>query len=225
MIASRLGLEVDAEQLLRRFALQSGEPETPTLIGYALELGLEAKSVHMSFHDLPRVAGALPAILRAKGGRALILEEARADHTKGTVAVIRDPSVSEDALLAIDELHLAEVWEGEVILIKHRRSAPDERQPFGLGWLWGQLLRERKLFRHIIIAALISTIFAIAPPVIFRVVLDRVLVDRVYPTLNVVCVGVLLLIIFETGLGYLSRVLTAGDQHAHRWAVEPLYHG
>jgi len=207
VIASRLGLEVSVEQLLRRFALQPGEPETPTLLGYAQDLGLEAKSVHMTFHELPRVAGALPAILRARGGRALILEEARADPDKGTVAVIRDPSVEAEALLAIDELHLAEVWEGEVILVKHRRFAPSEQLPFGLHWLWGQLMRERRLFRHIILAAFISTIFAIAPPVIFRVVLDRILVDRVYPTLNVVFAAVLFLILFETVLGYLSRIL------------------
>jgi ATP-binding cassette subfamily B protein len=176
-IASRLGLDVSVDQLRRRFALEPGEPDTPTLIALARELGLEARALRMSFQELPRVAKALPAILRAKDRGALILEEARSDPAKGTVAVIRDPSSTEDVLLAIDELHLAEVWEGEVILIKRRHFVTDEQQPFGMAWLFGQVLRERKLFRDIMIAAFISTIFAIAPAFIFRVVLDRVLVN------------------------------------------------
>jgi ATP-binding cassette subfamily B protein len=120
VIASRLGLDVSTDQLRRRFALPPGEPDTATLIAVAKEIGLEARALHMSFQELPQVGRALPAILRAKNGGALILEEARTDPTKGTVAVIRDPSATDDVVLAIDELHLAEVWEGEVILLKRR---------------------------------------------------------------------------------------------------------
>jgi ATP-binding cassette, subfamily B, bacterial HlyB/CyaB len=207
-IASRLGLDVSVDQLRRRFALQPGEPDTPTLIAWAREVGLEARSVRLTFKDLPRVARALPAILRAKDGGALILEEARSDPAKGTVAVIRDPSVAEDVVLAIDELHLSEVWEGEAILIKRHHSTTDETKPFGMSWLFGQVLRERKLFKHIILAALISTVFAIAPALTVRIVLDRVLLDNIYSTLNVVTGGVLLLILFEAILSYLRRILT-----------------
>ena len=162
----------------------------------------------MTFQELPRVARALPAILRAKDGGALILEEARSDPTKGTVAVIRDPSATEDVVLAIDELHLAEVWEGEAILIKRRHSTTDEQQPFGMAWLLGQVLRERKLFKDIVIAAFISTVFAIAPAFIFRIVLDRVLVNNSYSTLNVLVAAIVFLVFFETVLTYLRRILT-----------------
>jgi ATP-binding cassette subfamily B protein len=207
-IASRLGLDVSVDQLRRRFALEPGEPDTATLIALARELGLEARALRMNFQDLPRVAKALPAILRAKDRGALILEEARSDPAKGTVAVIRDPNSTEDVLLAIDELHLAEVWEGEVILIKRRHFVTDEQQPFGMPWLFGQVLRERKLFRDIMVAAFISTIFAIAPAFIFRVVLDRVLVNYSYPTLNILVGIIVFLVIFETILTYLRRILT-----------------
>jgi ATP-binding cassette, subfamily B, bacterial HlyB/CyaB len=207
-IASRLGLETSVDQLRRSFALQPGEPDTPTLIALARELGLEAQAVHMTFQELPRVARALPAILRAKDGGALILEEARSDPAKGTVAVIRDPSSTEDVVLAIDELHLAEVWEGEAILIKRRHSVIDEQQPFGMAWLFGQVMKERKLFKDIVAAAFVSTVFAIAPAFIFRIVLDRVLVNNSYSTLNVVIGGIVFLIVFESVLSFLRRVLT-----------------
>jgi ATP-binding cassette subfamily B protein len=162
----------------------------------------------MKFEELPRLGRALPAILRAKDGGALILEDARSDPTKGTVAVIRDPSAAEDALLAIDELHLTEVWEGEAILIKRVHSAALEQQPFGMQWLAGQVLRERKLFGDIAAAALVSTVFALAPPFIFMIVLDRVLTHRSFSTLNVLVGAIVIMLLFETTLVFLRRKLT-----------------
>jgi subfamily B ATP-binding cassette protein HlyB/CyaB len=207
-IACRLGLDVSVEQLQRRFALPPGEPDTATLIALAQEIGLEARSLHMVFQELPQVARALPAILRAKDGGALILEEARTDPAKGTVAVIRDPSATEDVVLAIDELHLAEVWEGEAILIKRRHSTNAEQQPFDSRWLVGQLLRERKLLNAIFLAALVGSVFAIAPSFVMRIIVDKVLVNQSLATLNVVVAAVLLLIVFEGVLGFARRLLT-----------------
>jgi len=207
-VAARLGVDVSVDQLRRRFSLDVGEPDTQTLVALARELGLEAQALHMKFEELPRLGRGLPAILRAKDGGALILEDARSDPAKGTIAVIRDPSASEDAVLAIDELHLAEVWEGEAILIKRVHSSTDEQQPFGMAWLAGQVLRERKLFGDIAAAALVSTTFALAPPFIFMIVLDRVLISRSYSTLNVLVGAILVMLVFETILVYLRRKLT-----------------
>jgi ATP-binding cassette subfamily B protein len=207
-VASRQGVDVNVDQLRRRFALAAGEPETQTLIALARELGLEARVLWMSFEELPRLARALPAILRAKDGGALILEDARTDPAKGTVAVIRDPSATEDAVVAIDELHLAEVWEGEAILIKRLHAASEEQQPFGMSWLVRQVLRERKLFGDIAAGAIVSTVFALAPPFIFMIVLDRVLVNHSYSTLNVLVGVIVLMLLFETILTYLRRLLT-----------------
>jgi subfamily B ATP-binding cassette protein HlyB/CyaB len=199
---------MSADQLMRRFALPPGEPDTDTLIALAREIGLEARSLHMTFQELPQVARALPAILRAKDGGALILEEARTDPAKGTVAVIRDPSATEDVVLAIDELHLAEVWEGEAILFKRRQSTNDEQKPFDSHWLAWQLLRERKLLNAILLAAFVGSVFAIAPSFVMRIIVDYVLVNQSRPTLYIVVAAILLLIFFEGVLGFTRRLLT-----------------
>ena len=208
VIASRLGLDVSTDQLRRRFALPPGEPDTATLIAVAKEIGLEARALHMSFQELPQVGRALPAILRAKNGGALILEEARTDPAKGTVAVIRDPSATDDVVLAIDELHLAEVWEGEVILLKRRYSTENEQQLFDPRWLFAQLMRERKLMNGILLAAFAGSVFAIAPSFVMRIIVDKVLVNQSLETLNVVVAAVLVLLIFETVLVFFRRFLT-----------------
>jgi len=207
-IASRLGMDISIDQLRRRFALQAGEPDTPTLIALAREIGLEARSLTMTFQELPQVARALPAILRARDGGALILEEARTDPAKGTVAIIRDPSATEDVVVAIDELHLVEIWEGEAILIKRRHSAADEQQKFNVLWIVRQLMRERKLLNGVILAAFVGTVFAIAPAFVMRIIIDRVIVNQSLTTLNVLVVIVLLLVAFEMVLSFVRRILT-----------------
>ena len=226
-VATRLGLDINVEQLRRRFALQSGEPETSTLIAIARELGLEAQALQMTFQELPRLRRALPVILRAKNGGALILEDARTDPSKGTVVVIRDPVATGEAVVAVDELHLAEVWHGEAILIKRRFSTTDEEQPFGMRWLIGQVIRERKLFRDIGLAAFVSTVFALMPPLMFMIVIDRVLANNSISTLAVLAVAIALLIIFETILTYLRGVLsqvvtTRIDGRINLYVVEKL---
>ncbi len=207
-VAGRLGVDANAGQLQRRFSLDAGEPDTEVLIAVARELGLEAQALHVTFEELGRLTGALPAILRARDGSALILEDARPDPAKGTIVVIRDPASPEDALIAVDELHLAGVWAGEAILVKRIHARASDRQPFGMAWLAGQVFRERKLFADITAAALVSTVFALAPPFIFMIVLDRVLTNRSYSTLNVLVGAILVMLLFETVLSYLRRYLT-----------------
>src|SRR6266404_232935 len=207
-VATRSGIEINAEQLQRRFALNGYILATDTLVAIARDLGMEAKVLHLSFTELPRLAKALPAILRAKDGGALILEGARADPMMGAVAIIRDPSAPDDEQFAIEEVRLADIWQGEVILVKRMHQSGDENQPFGLAWLGAQVLRERKLFGDIAAGALVNTVFTLAPPFIFMIVLDRVLVSHSFSTLNVIVGVILIMLVFETILGYLRRVLT-----------------
>lgn len=226
-VAHRLGVDTSLEQLSRNYAFGGAEPPTETLIAIARELGLEARSLSVKFAELPRLAKALPAILRSKDGGALLLEGVRSDPAKGTVAVVRDPAAPPDALVAIDEVRLAEVWEGEVILVKRRYAIADEQQPFGFSWLMGQVLRERKLFVDIAAAALISTLFALAPPFVVMIVIDRVLTSHSYSTLQVITGAILLMIVFEMALGYLRRILmevatTRIDGRLNLYIVEKL---
>jgi ATP-binding cassette, subfamily B, bacterial HlyB/CyaB len=208
LLATRLGIDTTVDQLRRRFSLDPVEPPSDSIVAMARELGIEAKILHVAFSELPSLATTLPAILRARDGTALILEDARSDPMKGTVALVRDPEAGDESVALIEEDQLAEVWEGEVILLKRTHGLTDESQPFGLAWLAGQVAREKKIFGDIAVASLVNTVFALAPPFIFMIVIDRVLVNRSLSTLNVLVGGIFIMLVFETALGYLRRVLT-----------------
>ena len=207
-VARRHGVETTPEQLRRSYVFGEGDPADGVLIAIARELGLEARSVSMCWQDLGRLSRVMPTVLRLRGGGSLVLEGVREDSSSGRLAVLRDATASAEAVAVVDEARLAEVWDGRVLLIKRRFAAADEARPFGLGWLLAQVLRERRVFRDIGIAALIGTVFAVAPPFLFMIVLDRVLSHHSLSTLIVIAGALLLLILFELVLGYLRRMFT-----------------
>ncbi len=207
VVARRLGVDVSDAELRRNYAMGEGEPKTKILLAIARDLGIEAKVIYVKFKDLARLGNSLPAIIRVSNGAALVLEGARHDAKVGHVAILRDPTVSEDLLTAVDETKLSKIWKGEVILLKRKFTTTDEEQPFSGGWLLGQVLRERRLFLDIGMAAVVSTIFALTPPFVFRIVSDRILANHSWSTLTVLVWALALLILFETVLGYYRRRL------------------
>jgi ATP-binding cassette subfamily B protein len=206
-VVARLGLDVSFNELNRRFHLESDEPNTAALLAIARDVGVVAKSVNFQFKDLPKLARTLPAILRLRDGRSLVLENARIDPVAGTLAILSDPCVPSNAAVALDESQLSKVWDGELVLIK-RSYASHEQQPFSLQWVLSQLMRDRTLIVNVAMAGVVGAILALAPPFTFRIVIDRVLYNNSISTLSVVAGALLLIIVFETILQYLRGVIT-----------------
>jgi len=206
-VARHRGIETTVEQLQRSYVGLPQNLPSDTLAVIGNDIGLQASVVRSKFRDLSRLQKTLPVILRTRDGGALILEGFKDDASAGAKAVLRDPTAGPDALIGVDEDRLASVWNGEVILVKRRYSIADDDRPFGMPWLLGQVIRERRLFVDIGLGALVSTVFAIAPPFLFMIIIDRVIVNRSYSTLAVVTGAILIMIVFEMALGYLRRVL------------------
>src|SRR6202022_1463031 len=106
-----------------------------------------------------------------------------------------------------DEHRLALGWAGEIILLKRDYRLRDEDQPFGVGLIVSQLLRDRRIALDIAVSAIMLSILALGPILFWRILLDRVLYYRNFDTLAVMCAAMGGLIIFETIFGYMRRFL------------------
>jgi ATP-binding cassette subfamily B protein len=204
--ASRYGVETSVENLRRQFALGNEDLTPASFIPVAAELGLRARRVQARWGDLPRFKNVLPAVLLLNDGAALILEAVVDDPTAGRMAVISDPAAEPDARVLVGEAQLGAVWNGELVLVKRSHHATDETQPFGLAWIIGQVLREKKIFRDITITAAFGTIFAIAPSMIAMIVINRVITNQSTSTLWVLAGVLAMIILFDTALGFLRRL-------------------
>ena len=202
------GVRLSVDQIRRDHGIEAGEPTTGRLLKIAEDNGLTVRATTLRWKHLSRLGKALPLLLRLRDGSTMVLIGFREDGG-APAALLQDPLSADQACIAVDELRLASVWDGEAIFVKRRHRISDEERPFGFGWVVGQILREKRIFRDIGISALVLSLFALVPPLVFMVILDRVLVHQRLSTLYVLVGVIIFLLLFDTIFGYLRRYLVA----------------
>lgn len=208
VVARHHGLHLSVEQLKRDYAVESGEPSVSLILKIADDNGLTARPAKLRWKHLARMGKALPLLIRLRDGSTMVLVAFRQDGG-AHAAMLQDPLSPDQACVAVDELRLASVWDGEAIFVKRRYRINDEERPFGFSWVLGQILREKRIFRDVGISALVLSLFALVPPMVYMVILDRVLVHQRLSTLYVLIGGVGFFLLFDTIFGYLRRYLVA----------------
>ena len=206
IVARHRGIHLSLAQLGRDHRLGPGEPSPEQLLQIARANGMRAVATRLKFSELMQMKAALPAILLLKNGNAMVL--LRADpQAQPPLVVVQDPSATEDACLYLDEHRCGLAWAGEIILLKRDYRLRDEDQPFGLGLILSQLLRDRRIARDVAVAAIMLSLLALGPIMFWRLLIDRVVYYHSLNTLAVLCVAMLVLIVFETVFGYMRRFL------------------
>jgi ATP-binding cassette, subfamily B, bacterial HlyB/CyaB len=207
VIAARYrGIHLSTAQLIRDHQLSRDEPSPERLVDIARASGLRAVITRMSFLSLTQLRDALPAIVLLKNGGAMVVVSARPEGRPPTVS-LRDPHAAEDTLLDLDEVRFAEGSTGNVILLKGDHRLRDEDQPFGIGAIFAQLVRDRGMVREMVISAFLCAVLAITPFIFWRLLIDRVLFYQAMDTLLILCVAMVVLVAFETAFSYLRRKL------------------
>ncbi len=90
-----------------------------------------------------------------------------------------------------------------MLLFTSRASIAGELARFDFSWFIPAVVKYRRLLLEVLGVSLILQLFGLVSPLMFQVVMDKVLVNRTYSTLNVVCVALLVSSVFEvllTGL-------------------------
>jgi ATP-binding cassette, subfamily B, bacterial HlyB/CyaB len=201
------GLDLSEPYLLQLASPgRDGDITPATLIQVAQKVGLAAKLVNLSWSRLGRLGQALPAILILRTGEDVILSGIK-EGEGGTEAVIRDLRAPQQGFQFWDRAKLEENWDGQIILFKRKYALTDTNQPFSLRWFVPEFLRQRRAFTDVVIAALTLHVLALATPIFFQLMIDRVVVHHVEATMMVLTIGVILAIAFEAGLGYARSLI------------------
>jgi ATP-binding cassette, subfamily B, bacterial HlyB/CyaB len=201
------GVHLSVDQLQRDYALGSDEPGMALLAKIASDNGLEARWTRLSWKHLSKMDNGKPLILRMGNGQAVLFVGCRMDD-RTPAALLADPCrAPDDAAIAVDEVRLSGVWNGDALFLKRRRGASEEEKPFGFAWLVDQVLRERAIFKSVGIAALMLSVFSIIPPLVMMTVTDQVLVHQRISTLYVLTFGVMFILFFDTVFNYMRQHL------------------
>jgi subfamily B ATP-binding cassette protein HlyB/CyaB len=212
VIAARYrGIRLTATQLVRDHQLGAVEMTPGQLVRVAEASGLRATITRLRWTDLFKLDKALPAILLLRNGGAMVILRTDSKPEAGATPfiVLQDPNGPLDAPLLLDEARFNTACTGELILVKRDYRLRDENRPFGFGWIMGQLLQDRKVVRDLAICAVIMSFLALAPILVWRLLIDRVMYYGNMNTYAVICVVWVTLVVYEVIFGFMRRHLVA----------------
>ncbi len=194
-------LPADPDQIRREFAPVSGPMDTLSILRAAKALGLKARSVTVKARNAQKRLAKLPlpAITQTKDGNFFILGRVVDD-----AVLIQRPGHPPEKLSLDAYLEQAS---GEVILATTRVAAGGEDRHFDITWFIPAIYKYRKLFGEVLLASLFVQLFALVTPILFQVVMDKVLVHHSLMTLHVIVIAMLAIALFEILMGALRTYI------------------
>lgn len=92
-------------------------------------------------------------------------------------------------------------WNGRLLLLTSREFITGKNRKFDISWFIPALVKYRHIFGEVIMASFFIQLFALVSPLLFQVVIDKVLVNRGLSSLEVLMVALICISVFETLLG------------------------
>jgi len=204
-VARHMGLDWSLARLLHLYA-RDREPDAQELVRIARSEGMKAGRHKASWKELSRSQKLAPFLVRLNTGAWFVAvkvgDAARKEGEPEQVALF-NPLVPEANLFTVPKDKFLSYWNGEVILLKRGRESGAQAARFGLNWFGPEFWRQRTLLTNIVGAALAMHVLALAVPIFFQIVIDRVLIYLSISTLVVIGSGVAAAILFNAVFNWL----------------------
>lgn len=206
-LAQHHRLPVNPERLIEDYALGREEPATATVLRIAADIGLKAKADKFVWDGLLAQNGVFPLIARMQDGNCVIVMGASSKED-GQVAILNPLADNPTEVLLVDREKFCSHWHGDVFLMKRLFTLPEQSQPFGFRWFIPEIMKQKAALRDIAIAAIAMHFLALASPIFFQLVIDKVLVHQSLSTLWVLGIGIVIALAFDAMFGFLRQILT-----------------
>lgn len=194
LIARLHHVAADPDTLVHQLGLTpTDEVSVTNLLLGAKHLGLKAKRTSTTVDRLQLTP--LPALALLNDGQVVML--AQCDGKRVLMQSFRGES-SQPTIEPVEVF--AQQWTGQLILITSRASLAGELAKFDFTWFIPSIVKYRKLLSEVLVVSLFLQLFALVSPLFFQVVMDKVLVHRGVTTLDVLVIGLLVVVVFESVL-------------------------
>ena len=189
------GIPVDPEQMRHDLGHDNPVDQNDLLRLAKLHKGVRVKYLkdqHGRLTNLP-----LPAIGKGPQGWFLI------GRLVDDGVLIQFPN---QPIRKVDRDGLDALWSGELILMTIRETSGGLNQ-FDIRWFIPQIVRYRRLIGEMLLITLALNLLALAAPLLFQNVIDKVLVHHTLSTLNVLAFGFVAISLWEVAFGWLRTRL------------------
>jgi len=157
--------------------------------------------------NLGRLGSAFPVLARKKSGHWIIVIGLAAPGVGPRKAFVLDVEHEADGVVEVSFDKLNEVWDSYVLLTGLRK-APSKEPAFGFGWFLVEILKYKTAFRDIALAAVVGSMLSFITPLLFNILIDKVIPHRTYHTLYVIVAIFFLGAFFESLFSFLRQNLT-----------------
>jgi len=184
-----------------RIQHESGKTETLSeddLLRAMHRFPVKAKALHTTPKRLAKIP--LPAVAQLKSGAYVVIGKVTEDSV-----LFQGAGDPQPQLVTIQAF--AAEWTGRLILLAKRAQLSDTARRFDLSWFWDAVGKYRAILYEVLLASFVIQLFGLASPMIFQVVIDKVLVHRGFSTLQVMVSGLALIAVFEALLSGLRTYL------------------
>ena len=193
-------IPADASQLRHNAGIKSMAFGEQDLLLAARSLGLRARKVTAPLGRLPQTP--FPALALDKDGQHFVLAGCAGEKVFIIEEGQRSPTqVTPDAVMCR--------CGGKLLLFASRASLSSELARFDFSWFIPAIVKYRRLLLEILLVSAVLQLFGLVSPLMFQVVMDKVLVNRAFDTLNVVCIALLISSTFEILLTALRNYVFA----------------
>jgi subfamily B ATP-binding cassette protein HlyB/CyaB len=193
MLARLHHIVAEPHGVQHKLGLGASEEVTPQhLLLAAKSLGLKAKLTRSSSDRLALCP--LPALARQLDGSWVLLAQCDANRV-----LLFDATRGVDTRPTIEPRSLFEQrWSGELLLATSHASLAGELAKFDFTWFIPSLVKHRRLIGEVLLISLFLQLFALASPLFFQVIMDKVLIHKGVSTLDVLCIGLVVVVCFES---------------------------
>ena len=192
----------DPATLAHQLALSGADAlGTSDLLRAAKHVGLQAKLSRTTVDRLGLTP--LPALAlmhcKEKGLRVVVLAQ-----SDGKRVLFQDLAKPGSAGPTIESTEVfASQWTGELILIASRASLAGALAKFDFTWFVPSLIKYRRLLGEVLLISFMLQLIGLVSPLFFQVVMDKVLVHKGMTTLDVLVIGLVIVVVFESVLNAL----------------------
>lgn len=180
-----------AEQIQRR-----GSLSLPVCASVAELIGLTIQILTVPASAVARLQ--TPAIIRWEDGIAILYE------ARETGMIVGNPK---EGIERYTPQEFTKYWDktGQVLLLQPGKDTPKQR--FGWQWFLPALFKHRKVLFQVLVASFFVQLFGLANPLIIQLIIDKVIVQGSFDTLDILGVFLLVVAVFEALLSSLRTYL------------------
>lgn len=202
VIAHFHGIAADPAQLRHRAGLTdpSGRFAETDLLLASKSLGLKVRSIRIKRERLGKLP--LPALFLDRDHQHFILARVSDDGN----ALIQEGNGTPEVVAVAEVMRRSD---GHALLFASRATLSGDLMRFDFSWFIPSIIKYRRFLMEVLMISAVLQLLGLISPLMFQVVMDKVLVNEAFSTLNVVCIALLVSSVCESALTALRNYVLA----------------